>query len=204
MLAFQIFIIIISFLICLAIIIVVALDKNSLISKTFYGQFSKKVFIIIFSIFASLLIAFLFILFFSSQLLPVPPSPTPTPSVSPPPFHCPTPQQVSAWMRVTVSNVNEIGGCAFHAGDNGEQISGVKLSGVICTNQDGGATIEYTPVVGKPKTLVVRDCDGGQLPDIWSLTIRFVRGYPQGDASVCAIVQKERARHPDWTVEPHC
>jgi hypothetical protein len=198
MLVFQIFIIIISFLICLAIIIVIALDKNSVISRTFHGQYSKKVFIIVFSIFASLLITFLFILFFSSQLLSVPPSPTPTPSVSPPPFNCPTPQQVSAWMRVTVSNVNEIGGCAFHAGDNGEQISGV-----ICTNRDGGATIEYTPV-GMPKTLVVRDCDGKQLPDIWNLTIRFVRGYPQGDASVCAIVQKEHTRHPDLRIEPHC
>ena len=129
--------------------------------------------------------------------------PTPVPS-----FQCPDAGQVSSWMNVNVSPVTNADACAFHAGD----IPGQTLSSVICTNQDGGTSIEYTPV-SEPKTLVVATCDGGQLPKIYGFTIRFLAGYPASgpySANVCAIAQAARNRQgpdpipSDWTVQAPC
>jgi hypothetical protein len=113
-------------------------------------------------------------------------------------FQCPTSQQVSMWMHVSVSTVPGEA-CAFTAGNSGK-----KLSGVVCTNQDGGTTIQFTPV-DQQKTIVVKACDGNQLPNIWVFTIRFDRGYPLGDASVCAISLRAQKQVPaGWNVQPTC
>jgi len=113
-------------------------------------------------------------------------------------FQCPSPDQVSAWMDSSVSQVTSES-CAFHDGDTGQQ-----LSGVVCTNQDGGTTIEYTPI-SEPNTLIVQACDGSQLPAIWGFTIRFIGGYPAGDAGVCSVAQKAPNYLPsNWTVQPSC
>ena len=106
-------------------------------------------------------------------------------------FQCPSAGQVSGWMNISVSQVTKES-CAFTAGNNGQQ-----LPGVICTNQDGGTTIEYTPV-SQPNTLVVQACDGSQLPDIWGFTIRF--------GAVCSTIAEQAARtiSPGWTVQANC
>jgi hypothetical protein len=133
----------------------------------------------------------------SSSILHPSPTPTPRPT-QPSAFHCPTSQQVSAWMHVDVSQVTSES-CAFTAGKNGKQ-----FSGVVCTSQDGGTTIEFIPV-NQRNTEVVRACDGSQLPNIWGLTIRFISGYPSGDASVCAIARNARNNvQAGWKVQADC
>ena len=161
----------------------------------------RKLIMLLVAILALIIIIISFAIFSSFPSFILHPSPTPTPRPTQSfAFQCPTPLQVSAWMNVVVSQVTRLldESCAFRIYGHG-----ALLSGVICTKKGGDTTIEYAPV-GKPKTLVVRDCDGNQIPDIGELTIRFVSGYPRGDASVCAIVQKERTRHHDWTFEPPC
>lgn len=130
-------------------------------------------------------------------------APTPIPQ-----FQCPSADQVSGWMNVGVSQVAANDNCAFYAGD----VQGQTLRGVICTTQAGGTTIEYTPV-DEPKTLVVKNCDGNELPEIYGFTIRFIEGYPSSgpySANVCAIAQAARGRQgpdpipADWTVQADC
>lgn len=122
---------------------------------------------------------------------------TPTPT-----FQCPSESDVSNWMNVDVSRVDtSTDACAFTAGNNGQT-----LSRVICTTQDGGATIEYTPT-SETNTLVVKACDGNTLPDIWGFTIRFVNNYPSGEygADVCTIAKKAPQYLPSgWTVQANC
>src|SRR5260370_39436661 len=174
---FEMILIIVATLSTFAIVIGIAIDKSFLpsIAKILHIPYNREIVIIIVSVFSAIAFLFLFFALFPNQFIAPPPSPAPTPSQFPA-FSCPTSDEVSAWMNVTVSRVNE--SCAFTAGNNGKQ-----LSGVICTNQDGGTTIEYVPV-SEQNTLVVRVCNGSQLPDMWGFTIRFVRGYPSGDASV--------------------
>lgn len=130
---------------------------------------------------------------------PVPTNP-PVPPTSAPTFQCPDESQVSAWMSTNVNRVLNNDNCAFHGGD----VSGQTLSGVICTNQDGGTSIEYTPV-DAPNTLVIKVCDGGQLPEIYGFTIRFFQGYPSTgpySANVCAIAAQAPKYLPSgWQVQ---
>jgi hypothetical protein len=147
----------------------------------------------------ALIIIIIPVVFFSFRAFTSHPSPTPTPSLPPSAFHCPTSQQVSIWMHVVVSKVTDHESCAFTAGNNGKQ-----LSGTVCTSQDGGTTIEFIPV-NQRNTVVVRACDGSQLPNIWGLTIRFISGYPLGDASVCAITRSARNNvQAGWKVQADC
>ncbi len=125
---------------------------------------------------------------------PIPP-PTPTPV---PAFQCPSVGTVSSWMNTSTNKIGEY--CAFHAGD----IQGQTLTSVICTTQDGGTTIEYTPV-SQPNVLVVQACDGGKLPEIYGFTIRFIKAYPSSgkySANVCAIAAQAPAYLPSgWRVQ---
>lgn len=122
---------------------------------------------------------------------------------SQPTFQCPSEGQVSGWMNASVSRVNtSTDACAFHAGDTGQP-----LSSTTCTNQDGGTTIEYTPV-SQPNTLVIQGCNGSRLPDIYGFTIRFIAGYPSSgpdSADVCTIARKAPQHLPSgWTVQANC
>jgi hypothetical protein len=112
-------------------------------------------------------------------------------------FQCPSTDQVSSWTNSTVKPVTSES-CAFKADGGGQA-----LSGVICTNQDGGTTIEYVPI-DKPNTLIIANCDGNPLSgSVYGFTIRFLGGYPAGDANVCSLAQNAPKNLPsNWQVIP--